>query len=56
MDNGRLTNRAAPRSCVATDAGGGACQAVPTLGSIAKAIVSTNGLNVYDRRRRAARS
>ena len=45
--NGRLTNRAAPRSCVAADTGGGACQAVPTLGSIAKAIVTTNGLNVY---------
>jgi hypothetical protein len=45
--NGRLTNRAAPRSCVAPDDGGGACQVVPTLSSISKAIVSADGLNVY---------
>ena len=45
--NGRLVNRASPRSCVATDNGGGACQVVPTMGSIGDVAVSSNGLNLY---------
>lgn len=45
--SGRLTNRASPRACFAADNGGGACQAVPTLGGIADIQASADGLNAY---------